>query len=290
MNITTAAILLPTGIVAGIGLVCGLGLAIASKFFSVKEDERIELVRGVLPGANCGACGFAGCDDYAKAVCEGAAQPNLCVPGGAAALSGINGILGTDAQAGERKAAIVACTGKNTVTAKRYEYLGINTCKAANLLYGGGGKCQYGCIGLGDCVRGCQFGAINIENGVAVVNRAVCMGCGACRDSCPKALISLIPTSDSVFVTCQNKSKGPVAMKVCEESCIACKRCEKACDSGAIKVTDNLAFIDTEKCTNCGACIAVCPRKTISYISQQTGKVMLISEVEAEPETAEDAE
>lgn len=288
MDITT--ILLPTAIVAAIGLVCGLGLAFASKFFAVKEDERIELIREVLPGANCGACGFAGCDDYAKAVCEGNAQPNQCVPGGASALKGINGILGTNAAAGQRMAAIVACTGKSTVTGKRYEYLGISTCKAANMLYGGGGKCQFGCIGLGDCVRGCQFGAIDIINGAAVVNRAICMGCGVCRDTCPKALISLIPDDDSVFVTCSNKSKGAVAMKVCEESCIACKRCEKACDSDAIKVNDNLAFIDTDKCTNCGACIAVCPRKTISFISRKTGKVMLSSELLAPPETAASGE
>lgn len=290
MNISIASILLPTGIVAAIGLVCGLGLAIASKFFAVKEDERIELVRDVLPGANCGACGYAGCDDYAKAVCEGIAEGNCCVPGGANTLTGINKVMGTDAKAGERVVAIVACTGKNTVTAKRYEYAGLNTCKAANMLYGGGGKCQYGCIGFGDCLRGCPFGAISIENGVAVINRSVCMGCGACRDTCPKSLIQLIPDDDSAFVTCSNKSKGNIALKVCEESCIGCKRCEKACESGAITVTDNLAFIDTVKCTNCGACIAVCPRKTISYISRQTGKVMLISEVENTPANVQDAE
>lgn len=274
-----AAILLPTGIVSGIGLVCGLGLAVASKLFAVQEDERIELVRDVLPGANCGACGYAGCDDYAKAVCEGAASPNQCVPGGASTLEGINGIMGTEAEAGQQMLAIVACTGRTASTGKRYEYKGIDTCAAANLLYGGGGKCQYGCIGLGDCAGACPFGAIDLMDGVAVVNRAVCSGCGVCVATCPKALISLIPDDDSAFVTCSNKSKGAVAMKVCEESCIACRRCVKACDSDAITIENNLAFIDTVKCTNCGACAAVCPRKTISYISRQSGRVMLISDV-----------
>lgn len=274
MDISVATIMLPTGIVSAIGLVCGLGLAVASKLFAVKEDERIELIREVLPGANCGACGCAGCDDYARAVCEGTAEPNKCIPGGAATLEGINRILGTDAQAGQRMLAIVACTGRKSITGKRYEYKGLPTCSAANLLHAGGGKCQYGCIGFGDCVRGCPFGAIHLEEGVAVVDRSVCTGCGVCVDTCPKALISLIEDNDSAFVTCSNKSKGAVAMKVCEESCIGCMRCVKACDSDAITVKDNLAFIDTVKCTNCGACIAVCPRKTISYISHQTGKII----------------
>ncbi len=274
MDISVATIMLPTGIVSAIGLVCGLGLAVASKLFAVKEDERIELIREVLPGANCGACGCAGCDDYARAVCEGTAEPNKCIPGGAATLEGINRILGTDAQAGQRMLAIVACTGRKSITGKRYEYKGLPTCSAANLLHAGGGKCQYGCIGFGDCVRGCPFDAIHLEEGVAVVDRSVCTGCGVCVDTCPKALISLIEDNDSAFVTCSNKSKGAVAMKVCEESCIGCMRCVKACDSDAITVKDNLAFIDTVKCTNCGACIAVCPRKTISYISHQTGKII----------------
>lgn len=187
--------------------------------------------------------------------------------------------MGTDAEAGEKMVAIVACTGKNTVTSKRMKYEGLATCKAAAQHYAGGGKCQYGCIGLGDCMAGCPFGAINIENGVAVIDRSICSGCGVCSQTCPKGLIHMIPDSDSAFVTCSNKSKGNVAMKVCEESCIGCKRCEKECLSGAITVENNLAVIDTEKCTNCGACIAVCPRKTISYISQQQDKVKLISEV-----------
>ncbi len=273
------AILVPTGIVSGIGLICGFVLAVASKLFDVKEDERVELIREVLPGANCGACGYAGCDDYARAVCEGIAAPNKCTPGGAKTLEGINRVLGTDAQAGEQMLAIVACTGRTSITGKRYEYKGQTTCAAANMLYSGGGKCQYGCIGFGDCVSGCPFGAIYMREGVAVVDRSVCTGCGVCVATCPKALISLIPDDDSAFVTCMNKSKGAVAMKVCEESCIACKRCVKVCDANAITVEDNLAFIDTVKCTNCGACIAVCPRKSISYISRQSGKVMHVDEV-----------
>ncbi len=274
MDISIASIMLPTGIVSAIGLVCGLGLAVASKLFAVKEDERIELIREVLPGANCGACGCAGCDDYAKAVCEGSSAPNKCIPGGKATLEGINRILGTDAEAAPSKLAIVACTGRTSITGKRYDYKGLTTCAAANLLHAGGGKCQYGCIGYGDCVKGCPFDAIRLEEGVAVVDRSVCTGCGVCVVTCPKALISLIPDDDSAFVTCQNKSKGAIAMKQCEESCIACLRCVKACDSDAITVNDNLAFIDTEKCTNCGACVVVCPRKTISYISRQSGKII----------------
>ncbi len=279
MDISMVTILLPTGIVSGLGLLCGLGLAVASKAFAVKEDERIEPVRECLPGANCGACGYAGCDDYAKAVCEAGAAANLCVPGGAATLAGINSILGTSAAEQDKKFAIVACTGRRDITKKRYQYVGIDSCHAANLLYGGGGQCQYGCIGFGDCKRGCPFGAIELKDGVAVINRAICMGCGVCVATCPKALIKLVPDDDSAFVTCSNHSKGAVAMKVCEESCIACRRCEKACDSAAITMEDNLAVIDTIKCTNCGACIAVCPRKTISYISHQTQRVMLVSEV-----------
>lgn len=269
MEITAATILLPVAIVSAIGLICGLALSIASLLFSVAEDETVTAIRKLLPGANCGVCGRAGCDDFARAVSEGLAEPNACIPGGRAVREGIGRILGTDVQAGLHRLAIVSCFGTDAVTEKRYEYRGLSSCHAANLLHAGGQACRFGCIGLGDCLSACPFGAISLQDGVAVIDRRLCTGCGICVKTCPKALIVMIPDKDIAFVTCANKSKGAFALTVCKQSCIACRRCVKACAPGAITVKNNLAVINTAVCTNCGACVAVCPRNAISLVAHR---------------------
>ena len=266
----TTMIILSVVVVAVLGLICGVILAVASKVMEVKEDERIGQVRELLPGANCGACGYAGCDDYAKAIIESGAATNLCVPGAAGVAQGIAELLGVAAGDVEAKVAVVrckgTCSGADPKTSNKMEYTGIPSCAACNLTFSGRGACDFGCLGFGDCVRVCPNDAIHIVDGVAVVDRRLCIGCGLCAKACPKKLIDILPASNSVWVQCSNKDKGAVTRKVCTTGCIGCKRCEKECPSDAIHVDGNLATIDPEKCTRCGKCAAVCPAHCISVL------------------------
>ena len=255
-------IFLPVLIVGVIGLIAGFGLSLASKFMAVPVDEKQEKIREALPGANCGACGFSGCDGYAAAVAAGEAEPNLCAPGGAAAASAIGELLGVEV-ANEPKIAFIACGGNGEITKTKYGYSGMLSCTAANLMHAGPLECAFGCIGFGDCAKACPFGAITLENGRPSVSSEICVGCGKCTAACPKGLISLIPKDAKVKVRCRNKAKGAAVVKACGVSCIACGMCEKACESGAIKVIDNVAVVDQELCTACGKCKEACKRGAI---------------------------
>lgn len=255
-------ILIPVIIVAVIGLIAGVGLSLASKFMAVPIDEKQEKIRAALPGANCGACGYSGCDGYAAALAAGEAAPDKCAPGGADAAAAIAEILGVEVKS-EAKIAFIACKGgcENTIT--KYAYSGIQSCGAANGLSGGPLACEYGCIGFGDCFKACQFGAIKMENGRPVICPDTCTGCGKCTLVCPKSLISLVPKDYKTAVACSNKKKGATVVKNCKVSCIACGMCAKACESGAIKLENNLAVIDRSLCTGCGKCREACKRGVI---------------------------
>ncbi len=255
-------ILIPVIIVSVIGLVAGVGLSLASKYMAVPVDEKQEKIREALPGANCGACGFSGCDGYAEAVAKGEVQPNLCAPGGSSAAQAMSEILGVEV-ATEEKVAFVACGGNRENTTTKYAYEGMHSCMAASLLHGGPLACEYGCIGFGDCAAACQFGGITIVDGRPVVDPDLCSGCGQCASACPKSLITVIPKGAPVRVMCANKSKGAAVAKSCKVSCIACMLCEKNCPTGAVKVVDNLAVIDYSLCTGCGKCKEVCKRGVI---------------------------
>ncbi len=255
-------ILIPLIIAIAVGLIVGLGLSFADKFFSVPKNEKEERLSECLPGANCGACGFSGCDGYAAALATGEAKPNLCSVGGETALKSISEILGVTAEL-EKKIAFVACGGDCDTTAKAFDYIGFESCTAASLLHGGPLQCKYGCIGLGDCAKACDFGAITIENGKVSILEENCVACGKCVASCPKQLITLIPQDKTVRVNCSNKQKGANVAKQCKISCISCKQCEKNCPTGAIKIINNLAVIDYSLCNSCGKCKEVCKRKAI---------------------------
>lgn len=243
-----------------IGVICGAVLVAASKLMSVKEDERLPKVRECLPGANCGACGFAGCDGYAKALCEKAGTPvNLCIPGGSQTASALSEVLGVAAAAAEKKTAVVHCSGDCEKTQDKVNYKGVESCKAAKLLYGGKGSCTYGCLGFGDCQQACPQDAICLSNGVARIDPRLCIGCGICTRTCPNRLITLIPSRPVAAVGCSNKDKGALTRKSCTAGCIGCKKCEKVCPLGAVKVTDNLAVIDYHKCEDCPD-FAVCAK------------------------------
>jgi len=246
------------------GAVFGAVLAVASKVFHVDVDERVTQVREVLPGANCGGCGFAGCDAYAAAVGSGGAPTDLCVVGGTAVAMKVGEIMGVEACPQEKFVAFVPCSGADGVAKNFFDYEGPESCVAA-MRFGNKGpkECQFSCIGLGDCACACKFDAMHIVNGVAEVNREKCVGCKACIAACPKDIVKMVPYNQKVLVGCRSHDKGARVMKVCDVGCIGCMKCQKVCPTGAIVVTNNLAEIDYGKCIGCGKCAEVCPRNII---------------------------
>ena len=256
------AILVPFAIIAGIALVLGILLAVLSHFFSVPEDPTFTKIRECLPSVNCGACGYAGCDDYATALANGTEKrAGLCIPGTKAVAEQIGNILGMDAvdETFQDVVAYVACNGHCDAARHKAVYEGVPTCVAASRLYGGQGACNYGCLGYGDCAAACPATAICMIDGIAHVDTSRCIGCGLCTRTCPKGIIHMLPQNTAVAVMCSNKDKGADARKACDNACIGCKKCEKTCPHGAITVEDNLAHIDYDKCIGCGACVEVCP-------------------------------
>ena len=249
----------------GMGLVFGVVLGYANKKFHVPVNPQIPLVREALPSANCGACGYAGCDAYAAAVVEEGAAPNLCTPGGTSTATAIGEILGVSVETANRQVAFVKCKGTCSVAKEKYEYDGIMDCRQAIIAPGGGPKaCIDGCMGFASCVRSCEFNALHIIDGVAVVYKDNCVACGACIKVCPKDLIEFVPASQEVLIECNSKSKGKSVKDNCEVGCIACTMCVRACPEQAIVMVNNLATIDFDKCTNCGICATKCPTKVIS--------------------------
>lgn len=256
---------LPVIAIGGMGLIFGALLAIAAKVFAVEKDARIPEIIDVLPGANCGGCGYAGCSAYAEAIVTGGASVSSCPVGGAEAASKISAIMGVEAAESEKMTAFVFCSGNKTVAGNRYiNNTGLD-CYAANRLAGGMKECLHGCLGFGSCVAKCNFGAISIIDGVAVVDREKCVNCGACIKECPRNLIKSIPYSAKAINVCASKQPGKQTRAVCEVGCIGCGICAKNCESGAITISDNLAVIDYSKCTGCGVCAEKCPRKIISF-------------------------
>lgn len=252
-------ILIALLVVAVIGLIASVLLTLASHFLRVEEDQRAVELRACLPGVNCGACGYAGCDDYAKALAEGGVKTNLCIPGADQVAAEIAAILGVEAEDVAEQVAVVHCNGTCEATSKKAVYDGVQTCRGASMIYGGPDACPYGCLGCGDCAAACPVSAICVKDGIARIDRRVCIGCGMCVETCPKGIISLVPQLAKTAVLCSNKDKGAVARKVCTKACIGCKKCEKACPENAITVVNDLAVIDYAKCTGCGACVEGCP-------------------------------
>ena len=257
-------IITATVIVGVVGLIIGLFLGIAAISFKVEVDEREEAILEVLPGNNCGGCGYAGCSGLAAAIVKGEAPVNACPVGGENVGNKVAEIMGVEAEAGNRKVAFVHCKGDCNKAKSDYQYFGVEDCAMVAFVPGGGPKsCNYGCLGYGSCVKACPFDAIHVVDGIAVVDKEACKACGKCVAACPKNLISLVPYDAKHIVACSSKDKGPVAMKVCDVACIGCGLCKKNCPIGAIEVVDFHAVIDQEKCTKCGKCAEVCPKKCI---------------------------
>ncbi len=252
-----------------LGAVFGAVLAIASKIFAVKVDERLPLLKDALPGANCGGCGFAGCQAYAQAVLDGKAEIGSCAAGGAEAAKKMSEIMGVEVVEVERKVAMVKCRGRHH--AMKGIYKGIRDCRSAMLITENGpSACPTGCLGFGTCVSVCKFDALHLEDGVARVDPAKCTGCMQCVEICPRKVIIPVTYDADIIIACSNKERGAFVRRYCDIGCIGCHLCEKQCEHDAIHVIKNLATIDYTKCVSCGRCAAVCPRHIISDSNLRT--------------------
>jgi len=266
-------ILIPLIIVGSIGAFLGIGLGIASKKLFVHVDPRIPMILEALPNVNCGACGYAGCSGFAKAVAEGKAAPNGCIPGGAKCAHAIADLLGVTASAEEPQMAVVHCKGGHKEAAERAIYNGIQDCNAATIIGNGSKICQNGCLGLGTCVRACPFDAIFInDNGIAEVDPEKCTGCGKCVKSCPRKIISLIPKVHKIFLACSNRDRGAKVKKYCAVGCTACTLCVKATPSGAITMYNNLPVLDYSKEENFITAVYKCPSKCYTDLVKKRSK------------------
>ena len=265
-------ILIAVGILGGLGLIFGLVLGAASKMFYVETDPRLDLLNECLPGANCGGCGYAGCGGYAEAVLKGEAAIGKCASGGNECAQKMAEIMGVKAEKMERKVAMVRCSGYKAVDENgapigaklKGEYEGIADCLAASKVAGHGpSACKFGCLGFGNCVAACQYGAISVKDGVAVVDEEKCVGCLACAAACPRGLIVPVSPAQNVLIACASMAKGAATTRACSVGCIGCGKCKKTCQHDAIILEKNLARIDYTKCVNCGDCAKVCPKGLI---------------------------
>lgn len=251
-------------IIGGTGLASAVALAVAARFFAVEEDPRIDEAVELLPGVNCGGCGFAGCADYAKAVVVDNSAINLCTPGGEEVVALLSKLMGVAAEAVEKKVAIVLCNGDSEKAPRKFVYNGIADCGAAAGIGGGNKKCSHGCLGYGSCARVCPSGAIEMtDNQLALVHPGLCIGCGACVKACPRALIKMVPESSTIHVLCSSKDKGPVVKKACSVGCIGCTKCTKLCDPEAITMEGTLAIVDYSKPLTNLEVVETCPTSCI---------------------------
>ncbi len=256
-------ILIAILILGFLGLLFGIGLAVASKKLAVQVNPKLEQVQHLLPGSNCGACGSPGCFGFAESLLSGKSTVDGCRVCSEEAREKIANIMGLALEKQTKKIATLHCNGGRKIKDK-YLYEGVNDCIAANLVLGGQKDCVFACLGFDTCVAACPFGAISMSSeALPVVDKVKCRSCNRCVLACPKKLFSLVSVTHSVYVACSSHDLGKDVKAVCPVGCIACKLCEKTCKFDAIHVVDNLAVIDYHKCTSCGDCVKVCPVKTI---------------------------
>lgn len=269
----TNTVILVVVVLTLLGLILALILFWVAKKFKVEEDPRIDEVEKLMPGANCGGCGFAGCRAFADAAVKSSdLDKQYCPVGGAEVMKKVAAVLGVEVKAQSPKVAVVRCNGSCENRPKTNIYDGVKSCKVKAVLYAGDTGCSFGCLGCGDCVEACQFGALSMDpiTGLPVVDETKCTACGACVKACPKAIIELRnkgPRGMRVFVSCVNKDKGAVARKACLAACIGCGKCVKVCAHEAITVENNLAYIDFAKCKLCKKCVAECPTGAIHAVN-----------------------
>ena len=256
------AILWAALVLGGMALIFGILLDFVSRKFAVPSNPTRDAIREVLPGANCGGCGFPGCDGCADAIASGKAPVNACPVGGAEVGAKVAAILGVEAAAGAKKVATVRCQGDSTHCKVKFDYQGIQDCVAATTLGNGAKACQYACLGLGNCTRACPFDAIHMsaETGLPVVDDEKCQSCGKCVAACPRSVLALLPVDRKLTVACHNKDKGKPVMDACSRGCISCGKCVRTCKFEAITMgPDNYPVIDYDKCKGCLMCLKECP-------------------------------
>jgi len=253
-----------------LAFVLGTTLGFFSDFFAVPEDPVTGKIRAVLPGGNCGACGFPGCDNYAAAVASGKSQANACTAGGPSVAKKIAAITGGDAGAMVQTVAVLACQGSSLHTPLKGTYTGIQTCRGAKIA-GGTKLCSWGCLGFGDCVKVCKFGALSMtENRLPKVDYAKCTGCGLCTGECPLGLFkSVAREQKGAIVLCSNKNPvRQMVAKTCKIACFKCGLCVKNCPQQCISLDTHIPVIDLAKCNSCGTCAEKCPSKVFKIIER----------------------
>lgn len=251
-------------VLAGLGLLSAFGLGIASRAFHVDIDPRIQLITDLLPGANCGACGFAGCGGLASAIVSGNGKIEACAAVSDANRTEIAGVMGVEVTETAKRVAVIHCNFPAGGVGNRFDYIGVADCRAANLVSGGPKGCMHACIGLGTCKSVCPFDAVSMSaEGLPAIDPEKCVACGKCVEACPKKIIDLAPASRTVQVLCSSRDKGAQVKKLCSVGCINCMLCQRICPFEAIHVIDNIARIDYEKCRVCGLCVRECPTGSI---------------------------
>lgn len=258
-------ILVATLSMGAVGGILAAGLAVASVVFKTESDPRVEQLLEVLPGANCGACGFPGCQGLAAALAKGTAPVTACVVGGAPVAGRVAEVLGVEVgEVPEKRVARLFCQGGRAEATERAAYQGVADCRAAHLVQGGPKACSFGCLGFGNCAAACPFDALHMNsNGLPEVDEEKCTACGKCVAACPRGLFQILPQKARTYVACASLNRGPEVRPVCKVGCIACGICVKACPEKCIVLENNLARIDYSRCTNCGVCVAKCPTKAI---------------------------
>lgn len=250
----------------GMGLLFGGVLTLTSRIFAVPSNPQRDAVRELLPGANCGGCGYPGCDGCADAIFAGKAPVNACPVAGPEVAAEIAKVMGVEAApAAARKVARVICKGSDEHCKPKFTYQGISDCIAASMVNDGNKSCKYACLGMGSCVKACAFDAIHIDKnrGIAVVDENKCVACGKCIEVCPKNVLSLHPVNEPVRVVCRAAEEGYVVTDNCDRGCIGCERCMVACKFGALTMKNHLPVIDLDKCRGCMMCAEVCPTRAI---------------------------
>ncbi|NMA42696.1 MAG: RnfABCDGE type electron transport complex subunit B [Oligosphaeraceae bacterium] len=227
-----------------IGVLIALAIGLVVKFFAVEVDPLLEQVSAIMPGTNCGACGYAGCAGYAAALVGRKAQPGDCPAMSDSLLHQLCELLGVEDVKKERRVAVVFCSGNDQNATRQAFYNGVNRCRDAMLVAAGAKSCTYGCLGLGACAQACPYGAIEVRNRLAIVHPELCRACGLCVQTCPKKLIRLVPASAPIHVFCSSPARGSFKRNACKTACIGCRRCVKAAEENQIRMNGFLAVIN----------------------------------------------